>query len=190
MAVCGMHVKALPLQLNMFRDCYGSQVNMATTGIVAFTHLSKRPAKSEISIWSLSSESKKTMLSHWSWITSCCMLLRLQEPVTWIKNSKLARLVACIKKNMATISSPNIYTADALQCSPLHVSNTLLCFVEPEIWKFETSCPKIDEESVMTALLSPHIMSARRLSLVTSHTYNPLEKTRLVWRAKMISIRA
>ena len=28
MAVCGIHVKALALQLNMFRDCYGSQVNM------------------------------------------------------------------------------------------------------------------------------------------------------------------
>ena len=66
MAVCGIHVhvNALAIQLNMFRDCYGSQVNMATTDILAFTHLSKSPAKSEISIWSLSSESKKTMLSH------------------------------------------------------------------------------------------------------------------------------
>ena len=66
MAVCCIHVNALAIQLNMFRDCYGSQVNMATTDIlhVAFTHLSKSPAKSEISIWSLSSESKKTMLSH------------------------------------------------------------------------------------------------------------------------------
>ena len=27
MAVCGIHVKALALQLNIFRDCYGSQVN-------------------------------------------------------------------------------------------------------------------------------------------------------------------
>ena len=180
MAVCGIHVKALPLQLNMFRDCYSSQVNMATTGIVAFTHLSKRPAKSEISIWSLSSESKKTMLSHWSWITSCCMLLRLQEPVTWIKNSKLARLVACIKKNMATISSPNIYTADALQCSPLHVSNTLLCFVEPEIWKFETSCREIDEELVMTALLlSPHI-SCRRVACLYWHRKHTIRSKKLV----------
>ena len=64
MAVCGIHVKALAIQLNMFRDCYGSQVNMAPTGIVVFTHLSKNPAKSQISIWSLSSESKKTMFSH------------------------------------------------------------------------------------------------------------------------------
>ena len=31
MAVCGMHVKVLALQLNMFRDCYGSQVNMILT---------------------------------------------------------------------------------------------------------------------------------------------------------------
>ena len=64
MAVYGIHVKALALQLNMFRDCYGSQVHMATTDIVAFTHLSKSPTKSQISISSLSSESKKTMLSH------------------------------------------------------------------------------------------------------------------------------
>ena len=64
MAVCGIHVNALAIQLNMFRDRYGSKVNMATTDTLAFTHLSKSPAKSEISIWSLSSESKKTMLSH------------------------------------------------------------------------------------------------------------------------------
>ena len=31
MAVCGIDVKALALQLNMFCDCYGSQVNMILT---------------------------------------------------------------------------------------------------------------------------------------------------------------
>ena len=50
--------KALAIQLNMFCVCYGSQVNVASTDIVAFTHLSKSPAKSQISIWSLSSQSK------------------------------------------------------------------------------------------------------------------------------------
>ena len=50
--------KALAIQLNMVCVCYGSQVNMASTDIVAFTHLSKSPAKSQISIWSLSSQSK------------------------------------------------------------------------------------------------------------------------------------
>ena len=50
--------KALAIQLNMFHVCYGSQVNMATTDIVTCTHLSKSPAKSQISIWSLYSQSK------------------------------------------------------------------------------------------------------------------------------------
>ena len=50
--------KALAIQLNMFCVCYGSQVSVATTDIVAFTHLSKSPAKSQISIWLLSSQSK------------------------------------------------------------------------------------------------------------------------------------
>ena len=50
--------KALAIQLNMFRVSYRSQVNMATTDIVAFTHLSKNPAKSQISIWSLCPQSK------------------------------------------------------------------------------------------------------------------------------------
>ena len=59
MAVCGIHVNALAIQLNMFRDRYGSKVNMATTDTLAFTHLSKSPAKSEISIWSLSYDQKR-----------------------------------------------------------------------------------------------------------------------------------
>ena len=43
----------------MFCVCYGSQVNVASTDIVAFTHLSKSPAKSQISIRSfISSQSK------------------------------------------------------------------------------------------------------------------------------------
>ena len=50
--------KALAIQFNMFCVCYSSQVNMATTDMVAFTYLSKSPAKSQISIWSLSSQSK------------------------------------------------------------------------------------------------------------------------------------
>lgn len=53
----------MAIQLNMFhrtlhRVCYSSQVNLATADIVAFTHLSKSPAKLQISIWSLPSESK------------------------------------------------------------------------------------------------------------------------------------
>ena len=50
--------KALAIQLNMFCVCYGSQVNVASTNTVGFTHLQKSPAKSQISIWSLSSQSK------------------------------------------------------------------------------------------------------------------------------------
>ena len=51
--------KALAIQLKMTRVCCGShEVNMPTTDIVALTHLSKSPAKSQISIWSLPSESK------------------------------------------------------------------------------------------------------------------------------------
>ena len=50
--------KALAIQLNMFCVCYGSQVNVASTDNVAFTYLSKSPAKSHVSIWSLSSQSK------------------------------------------------------------------------------------------------------------------------------------
>ena len=49
--------KALAIQVNKFRAFYSPQVNMATTDIV-FTHLSKSPAKSQISIWSLSPQSK------------------------------------------------------------------------------------------------------------------------------------
>ena len=49
--------KALAIHLNMFRVCYGSQVNMATTDIVVLTHLSKSPARLQTSIW-LSSQSK------------------------------------------------------------------------------------------------------------------------------------
>ena len=56
MAVCGIH--ALAIQLNMFCVCYGSQVNMASTDTVAFTHLAKSPAKSQISIWLLSPQSQ------------------------------------------------------------------------------------------------------------------------------------
>ena len=78
MAVCGMHVKVLALQLNMFRDCYGSQVNMILTWLpqtLWHSHIcQKSPAKLQISIWLLSSESKKTLLFHSSWIVSCCML--------------------------------------------------------------------------------------------------------------------
>ena len=52
-------LKALAIQLKMTRVCCGShEVNMPTTDIVALTHLSKSPAKSQISIWSLPSESK------------------------------------------------------------------------------------------------------------------------------------
>ena len=39
--------------------CFSSQVNMATADIVAFTHLSKSPAKLQISNWSSPSESKR-----------------------------------------------------------------------------------------------------------------------------------
>ena len=50
--------KALAVQFNMFCVCYSSLVNIATTDMVAFTYLSKSPAKSHISIWSLSPQSK------------------------------------------------------------------------------------------------------------------------------------
>ena len=50
--------KALAIQLNMFHVCYGSQVNMAATDIAAFTLLSKSPAKLQISVLLLSSQSK------------------------------------------------------------------------------------------------------------------------------------
>ena len=54
----------MAIQLNIVRQtqhrvCFSSQVNMATADIVAFTHLSKSPAKSQISNWSLPSESKR-----------------------------------------------------------------------------------------------------------------------------------
>ena len=52
-------LNALAVQLNMFHVCYGSQVKIVTTDIVARLHtFVKNPVKSQISIWSLSSESK------------------------------------------------------------------------------------------------------------------------------------
>ena len=65
--------KALAIQLNMFCVCYGSQVNVASTDIAAFIHLSKSPAKSHISIWSLSSQSKGVD----------ALLFKLQAPVCY-----------------------------------------------------------------------------------------------------------
>ena len=54
----------MAIQLNIVcqtqhRVCFSSQVNMATADIVAFTHLSKSPAKLQISNWSSPSESKR-----------------------------------------------------------------------------------------------------------------------------------
>ena len=54
----------MAIQLNIVRQtqhhvCFSSQVNMATADIATFTHLSKSPAKSQISHWSLPSESKR-----------------------------------------------------------------------------------------------------------------------------------
>ena len=47
---------AMAIELNIVRQtqhrvCFSSQVNMATVDIVVFTHLSKSPAKSQISNW-------------------------------------------------------------------------------------------------------------------------------------------
>ena len=41
------------------RVCFSSPVNMATEDIVVFTHLSRSPAKLQISNWLLPSESKR-----------------------------------------------------------------------------------------------------------------------------------
>ena len=54
----------MAIQLNIFRQtqhrvCFSSQVNIATADIATFTHLSKSPAKSQISHWSLHSESRQ-----------------------------------------------------------------------------------------------------------------------------------
>ena len=54
MAVCGIHVKALALQLNMFRDCYGSQVNMAIPQTLWRSHICQKPVKKSFKIDALS----------------------------------------------------------------------------------------------------------------------------------------
>ena len=96
------------------RVCFSSPVNMATEDIVVFTHLSKSPAKSQISNWSLPSESKRVD----------ALLFKLNYAHVFknqgYKNSKLLitkshRMTvrfACLdlkKKNVVTIRSPNIY---------------------------------------------------------------------------------
>ena len=50
MAVCGIYVKALALQLNMFRDCYGSQVNMAIPQTLWRSHICQKPVKKSFKI--------------------------------------------------------------------------------------------------------------------------------------------
>ena len=121
MAVCGIHVKALAIQFNMFRDCYGSHVNMATTDIVVFSHLSKSPTKSQISIWLLSSESKKDdalsfklnyiMLHAYAFKNQGDKLKNSKLPVT--KSHNLSRLD--LKEHGNNLLA-NISTSYALVC--------------------------------------------------------------------------
>ena len=112
-------LKALAIQLNMFCVCYGSQVNVATTDIVAFTHLSKSPAKSQISIWLLSSQSKgvDALLFKLNYIVWYAYGFKNQGhknsklPVT--KSHDLPRVL--FERTWQQFSLP-IFTSDASQC--------------------------------------------------------------------------
>ena len=148
----------------MFRDCYRSQVNMATTDIVGFTHLSKSPTK------------------------SCCMLRpsRTKDINQKLQTSRyeITRLVACLdlKEHGNNLLTQYLYVV-CLRVLTLARFKHTLCFVEPEIWKFGTSCREIVKESVIIALL----LSCWRVACLNwhLHIYDPLAKTRLVWNTKM-----
>ena len=49
-----VYLKAMAIQLNMFHDCYGLRVNMATTDVVGRRTLVKKTCKirAQISSWS------------------------------------------------------------------------------------------------------------------------------------------
>ena len=127
--------KALAIQLNMFCVCYGSQVSVAIY-IVAFTHLSKSPAKSQISIWLLFSQSKgvDALLFKLNYIVWYAYAFKNQGhknsklPVT--KLHDLSRV--SFERTWQQFSLP-IFTSDASQCEPFLVLSTFLCSVEPEI---------------------------------------------------------
>ena len=111
--------KALAIQLNMFCVCYGSQVNVASTDIVAFTHLSKSPAKSQISICSLSSQSKgvDALLFKLHYIVWYAYAFKNQGhknsklPVTKLQD--LSRVL--FERTWQQFSFP-IFTSDTSQC--------------------------------------------------------------------------
>ena len=166
--------KALAIQLSLSCVCCDSQVNMATTDIVAFTHLWKSSAKSQISIWLLhvSSQSKgvDALLFKLNYIVLYAYAFKNQGH----KNSKLS----ITKSHMTCCVSwlkehGNNLLSQYWHWMPHHVDafmflSTFLCSVKPEIWEFETPYRKIVKRfGYYSIVIITHIMPTRRLFLLT-----------------------
>ena len=124
----------MAIQLNIFRQtqhcvCFSSQVNMATD-IAAFTHLSKSPEKSQISPWSLPSESKQVdalllklnyahAFKHQGYKNS-------KPPVT--KSHMMHRVCRYKEKNIVTICSRPIFMSNMSKCQQFPVLSTFYAF--------------------------------------------------------------
>ena len=81
MAVCGIHVNALAIQLNMFRDCYGSQVNMATKTF-RHSHICQKVLQNfrlQFGHYLLNQKRRCSLIQA---ELHCVACLRLQEPRT------------------------------------------------------------------------------------------------------------
>ena len=109
----------MDIQLNIFRQtqhrvCFSSQVNMATADIATFTHLSKSPAKLQISHWLLPSESKRVdallFKPNYAHTFKNQGYKNSKPPVT--KSHMMHRVCPYIEKNMVTICSRPIFMSN------------------------------------------------------------------------------
>ena len=176
----------MAIQLNIFRQtqhrvCSSSQVNMATADIAAFTHLSKSPAKSQISHWSLPSESKRVDVllfkPNYAHAFKNQGYKNSKPPVTKSHDASWVSIER--KEHGNNLLAPNIYVKH-VKMPTLSRFKHFLCFVDTKNERYENAkllIAKSSKESVIININVPCLCENERDAIRSQEL--------VIWHIKM-----